>query len=69
LPRCGKKELRKAVLGYPREEDFYNDNIYLVGCIPDFLIERTWGCPQCDAGFWKDTPRNRAALGGLTPRQ
>ena len=68
-PRCGKKEVRKAVVGYPLEEDFYNDNIYLVGCIPDFPIERTWGCRQCDAGFWKDTPRNRAALGCLTPRQ
>ena len=21
-PRCGKKEVRKAVLGYPTEEDF-----------------------------------------------
>ena len=68
-PRCGKKEVRKAVLGYPTEEVFYNDNIYLVGCIPDFPIERTWGCRQCDAGFWKDTPRNRAALSGSTPRQ
>ena len=43
-PRCGKKEVRKAVLGYPTEEDFFNDNIYLIGCIPDFPIERTWGC-------------------------
>ena len=68
-PRCGKKEVRKAVLGYPREEDFYNDNIYLIGCIPDFPIDRTWGCRQCDAAFFKDTNRNRAALGGLTPRQ
>ena len=27
-PRCNKKEVRKAVLGYPTEEDFYNDNIF-----------------------------------------
>ena len=26
----GKKEVRKAVLDYPTEEDFYNDNIYLI---------------------------------------
>ena len=26
-PRCKTKEVRKAVLGMPREEDFYNDNI------------------------------------------
>ena len=26
-PNCGKKEVRKAVLGYPTEEDFYNENI------------------------------------------
>ncbi len=37
---CGAKEVRKAVLGYPREEDFYNDNIYLIGCIPDYPVER-----------------------------
>ena len=68
-PRCKKKEVRKAVLGYPTEEDFHNDNIYLIGCIPDFPIDRTWGCRNCDAGFWKDTPRNKAALGGLVPHQ
>ena len=39
------------------------------GCIPDFPIERTWGCRQCDAAFFKDTPRNKAALGGLVPHQ
>ena len=31
-PNCGKKEVRKAVLGYPTEEDFYNENIFLIGC-------------------------------------
>ena len=25
-PRCGKKEVRKAVLGYPSPEDFNNKN-------------------------------------------
>ena len=68
-PRCNKKEVRKAVLGYPTEEDFHNDNIYLIGFIPDFPIDRTWGCRQCDAAFFKDTPRNKAALGGLVPHQ
>ena len=68
-PRCKTKEVRKAVLGMPREEDFYNDNIFIIGCIPDFPINRTWGCRQCDAAFFKDTPRNRAALSSLTPRQ
>ena len=38
-PRCKTKEVRKAVLGMPREEDFYNDNIFIIGRIPDFLIE------------------------------
>ena len=68
-PRCGKKEVKKAVLGYPSPEDFNNKNIYLIGCIPDMPIDRTWGCRNCDAGFWKDTLRNRAALGGLVPWQ
>ena len=68
-PRCGKKEVRKAVVGYPLEEDWNNDRIYLVGCIPDFPIDRTWGCRQCDAAFFKNTPRNKAVLGGLVPHQ
>ena len=32
-------------------------------------IDRTRGCRNCDAGFWKNTPRNIAALGGLVPHQ
>jgi len=68
-PRCKKKEVRKAVLGYPTEEDFMRDDLFLIGCIPDFPINRTWGCRQCDAAFFKDTPRNKAALGGLVPWQ
>ena len=51
------------------EEDYFRDDIFVIGCIPDFPINRTWGCRQCDAAFFKDTPRNKAALGGLTPRQ
>ena len=58
-PRCGKKEVRKAVLGYPSPEDFNNKNIYLIGYIPDMPIDRTWGCRNCDAGFWKDTTRDK----------
>ena len=61
-PRCGKKEVRKAVLGYPTEEDFQNDNIYLIGCIPDFPVDRTWGCRNCDAAFFKDNKFNRGRL-------
>ena len=68
-PRYENKEVRKAVVGYPLEEDWNNDQIYLVGCIPDFPIDRTWGCRQCDAAFFKDTLRNKAALGGLVPHQ
>ena len=68
-PRCGKKEIRKAVLGYPTEKDFMRDDIFLIGCIPDFPINRTWGCRHCDAAFFKDTARNKAALGGLVPWQ
>ena len=35
-PQCGEKKVRKAILGYPTEEDYYNDKIYCIGCIPDF---------------------------------
>ena len=45
------------------------DDIFLIGCIPDFPINRTWGYRQCDAAFFKDTSRNKAALGGLVPHQ
>ena len=31
-PRCGKKEVRKAVVGYPLEEDFMRDDLFLIGC-------------------------------------
>ena len=67
-PNCGKKEVRKAVLGYPREEDFYNDNIYLIGCIPDYPVERNWGCRNCDAAFFKDNKFNRGRLDGVAYR-
>ena len=67
-PNCGKKEVRKAVLGYPREEDFYNDNIYLICCIPDYPVERNWGCRNCDAAFFKDNKFNRGRLEGVVYR-
>ena len=67
-PNCGKKEVRKAVLGYPREEDFYNDNIYLIGCIPDYPVERNWGYRNCDAPFFKDNKFNRGRLEGVVYR-
>ena len=35
--------------------------------MPDFPKHRTWGCLNCDAAFFKDTPRNRAAIGGFVP--
>ena len=31
--------------------------------------DRTWDCRNFDAGFWKDTSRNIAGLGGLVPHQ
>ena len=68
-PRCKTKEVRNAVLGKPLHDDYFRDDIFVIGCIPDFPINRNWGCRQCDAAFFKDTPRNRAALGGLTPRK
>ena len=66
---CGAKEVRKAVLGYPTEKDFYNDKIYLVGCLPDFPTERDWGCRNCDAAFFKNTQENLDALNGIIRRK
>ena len=67
-PNCGKKEVRKAVLGYPTEEDFYNENIFLIGCLPDFPVCRTWGCRNCEAAFFKDNKFNRGHLEGVFHR-
>ena len=53
----------------PIAEDYYEAKYYFQGCIPDFLRPRNWGYCNCDAAFFKDTPGNRAALGGLVPHQ
>ena len=34
-----------------------------------YAENRTWGCCNCNAAYWKDNARNRAALGGLVPWQ
>ena len=68
-PHCGAKEVRRAVLGYPTEKDFYNEKIYLVGCLPDFPTERDWGCRNCDAAFFKNTQENLDALNGIIRRK
>ena len=59
-PRCGQKEVRKAVLGYPTEEDFYDESLFIIGCIPDPTpVQCKFGCRECDSKFWKDTPEMR----------
>ena len=52
-PRCGKKEVRKAVLGYPTEEDFYNDNIYLVAVFLTFLLRGLGAADNVTLDFGK----------------
>jgi hypothetical protein len=66
---CFKVSAFKIISYFFSEEDFYKNNIFLIGCIPDFPIERNWGCRNCDAAFFKDTPRNKTALGGIVPHQ
>ena len=61
-PSCNSRKIGKAILGYPTEEDFYNENIFLIGCLPDFPVCRTWGCRNCDAAFFKDNKFNRGRL-------
>ena len=68
-PHCGAKEVRKAVVGFPSREDFYNPNIYFVGWIPDFPCERDWGCRNCNAAFFKDTQYNLDQLNGIYRRK
>ena len=64
-PRCGKKEVRKAVVGYPLEEDWYNTKIFNIGCLPTpFPEQEKFGCNTCDSRFFKDTKVARAYLNG-----
>ena len=42
---------------------------HIAGCQSDFLKHRNFGCNNCEAAFYKNTPRNRAALGGLVSWQ
>ena len=68
-PRCQKKEVRPSIFGMPTQEAWESGKYHIAGCQPDFPKHRTWGCKQCDAAFFKNTPRNKAALGGLVPHQ
>ena len=54
------RKIGKAILGYPREEDFYNEDLFIIGCIPDPTpVQCKFGCRECDSKFWKDTPEMR----------
>ena len=68
-PICKKKEVRPSIFGMPTQEVWESGKYHIAGCMPDFPKHRDWGCRQCDAAFFKDTPRNKAALGGLVPHQ
>ena len=60
-PTCNStKTIAKAVLGYPTEDDWFNENIYCIGCIPSPTpVQCKFGCNECDSKFWKDTPEMR----------
>ena len=66
-PRCQKKEVRPSIFGMPTPEVWESGKWHIAGCEQDYPKHRTWGCCNCNAAYWKDTPRNRAALGGLVP--
>ena len=59
-PSCNSRKIGKAILGYPSEEDFYNEDLFIIGCIPDPTpVQCKFGCRECDSKFWKDTPEMR----------
>ena len=59
-PTCNSRKIGKAILGYPREEDFYNEDLFIIGCIPDPTpVQCKFGCRECDSKFWKDTSEMR----------
>ena len=54
------RKIGKAILGYPTEEDFYDESLFIIGCIPDPTpVQCKFGCRECDSKFWKDTPEMR----------
>ena len=59
-PSCNSRNIGKAILGYPSEEDFYDESLFIIGCIPDPIpVQCKFGCRECDSKFWKDTPEMR----------
>ena len=36
------KEVRKAILGFPTQDDFNDNQILLIGYLPDFLKNGEW---------------------------
>ena len=59
-PSCSSRKIGKAILGYPTEEDFYDESLFIIGCIPDPTpVQCKFGCRECDSKFWKDTPEMR----------
>ena len=57
---CNSRKIGKAILGYPTEEDFYDESLFIIGCIPDPTpVQCKFGCRECDSKFWKDTPEMR----------
>ena len=59
-PYCNSRKIGKAILGYPTEEDFYDESLFIIGCIPDPTpVQCKFGCRECDSKFWKDTPEMR----------
>ena len=62
-PSCNSRKIGKAILGYPTEEDFYDESLFIIGCIPDPTpVQCKFGCRECDSKFWKDTPEMRDHL-------
>ena len=59
-PSGNSRKIGKAILGYPTEEDFYDESLFIIGCIPDPTpVQCKFGCRECDSKFWKDTPEMR----------
>ena len=36
-PSCNSRNIGKAILGFQSEEDFFNDSLYIIGCIPNLF--------------------------------
>ena len=59
-PTCNSRKIGKAILGYPTEEDFYYEVLFIIGCTPyPSSVQCKFSFWESYRKFWKDNPKMR----------